>query len=68
MTAYLKFTMQKNDGAAFIKPGEIVQFSLAPEGGSRIVTRQEQIYYVSQNPDQVIQMIDEFFEKIKGDY
>lgn len=64
MSAYLKFEMQKNNGPAFVKPGEITSFTIAPEGGTRLVTRQKQVYYIAEDIDEVDEMIKEFFDEI----
>ena len=65
---FLCFTLHKNDQEAFIKPGEITSISPAPEGGSRVVTRQKQIYYVVESVRDVESMIRIFFKKMNGEF
>ena len=67
MSNFLSFELHKSTGSVMIKPGEIVSFSPAPEGGTRLVTRQKQVYYVTEEMDEVNAMIEIFFKKIKGD-
>lgn len=61
---FLHFKLQKLDDVARIKPGEIVSIMPSPDGGSRIVTRQQQVFYVLELPEIVETMIFNFFEKI----
>lgn len=67
MSRFLTFTMHKKAGNALIKPGEITSICPAPEGGSRIVTHQKQIFYVEEEVQDVDRMILEFFEKLELD-
>ena len=58
---YITLEMHKF-GNALIKPGEIVSFSAAAQEGSRIVTRQNQIFYVKETTDEVDQLITDYFK------
>lgn len=64
---FISLTMHGDRGNVMIKPGEIVSFSVAPEGGSRVVTRQKQVYYVTDEMVDVEAMIILFFKKLKGE-
>jgi len=67
MSHFLSFTLHKEKGEALIKPGEITSISPAPEGGSRIVTRQKQLFYVAEEVKDVESMILLFFEKLEDE-
>lgn len=61
---FLQFELH-NGKIVKIKPYEIVTISDAPEGGARIVTRQVQTFYVVETPNDVENMIELHFEKIR---
>ena len=63
MSAFLVFTLHNKKGPVYVKPAEIVSFCYAPEGGTRIVTRQKQTYYVLEELDEVSQEIEDFFDQ-----
>lgn len=65
---FLQFQMHKNDEPLYVKPGEITSISPAPEGGSRIVTRQKQVYYIVENVIDVEATIRIYFKKLKGEF
>lgn len=65
---FLTFEMHGDKGNVLVKPGEVTSISPAPEGGSRIVTRQRQIYYVTEPVEDVEAMIRIYFKKIKGEF
>lgn len=67
MSHFLSFTLHKEKGEALIKPGEITSISPAPEGGSRIVTRQKQIFYVTEDTRDVETSIVVFFEELENE-
>lgn len=60
---YITFKMQKSLDPVRIKPSEITSFSVAPEGGTRIVTRQKQVYYVTEKLVEVEDKIDKYFNQ-----
>ena len=66
LSHFIQFSLHKG-GEVFVKPTEIVSISLAPEGGARIVTRQNQIYYVSESVEDVHSTILLFFREIKNE-
>lgn len=66
MSAYLIFELKEDGGDAYVKPAEIVSFSNGSRGGSRIVTRQNQVYYVEETLIKIDSMIKDFF--IDRDY
>ena len=65
---FLSFELHGNNGRVLVKPGEITSISPAPEGGTRIVTRQKQIYYIVEEQSDVDVMIRIYFRKIKGEF
>lgn len=62
---YLFFDLQGGSKTVFIKPGEIISMSEGSDNGSRLVTRQNQVYYVKQDVLEVDQMIKRFFIELK---
>lgn len=61
--------MQKIDDVVRIKPGEIVTISPSPEqNGSRVVTRQNQIFYVKETPEDIEASIFLFFKELNGEF
>lgn len=65
MSHFLSFEMHQEKGFAKIKPAEIVAISPAPKGGSRIVTKQGQLYYVIDEPCDVEARITLHFKNLK---
>ena len=65
---FIQLEMQKTGGKLLVKPGEITTISPAPESGSRVVTRQSQIYYVIEPIEDVEAMIRIYFKKLKGEF
>ena len=63
---FLCFELHGKRGDAYIKPGEITSISPSPDGGSRIVTRQKQLYYVVEAVIDVEASIRLFFKNLKG--
>lgn len=65
---FIELELHGEKGKVLIKPGEITSISPAPEGGSRVVTRQKQIYYVIEEMDDVEITIRMYFKKLKGEF
>jgi len=65
---FICLELHKDNGDVLIKPGEITSISPAPEGGSRVVTRQKQVYYVVEPVKDVESLIRIYFRKLKGDF
>lgn len=63
-THFMQLQMQKIDDVVRIKPGEIVSIAPASDGGSRIVTRQNQVFYVKEYPEDIESRILLFFERM----
>ena len=61
---FMKLEMQKIDDVVRVKPGEIMSIAPASEGGSRIVTRQNQVFYVKEYPEDIETKIILFFEEM----
>ena len=61
-THFLLFNLHEKKGRCYVKPSEITSVSPAPKGGARIVTRQNQTYYVNETVEEVQEDINDFFE------
>lgn len=63
---FFRFELHGDKGRVLVNPFEFSSISPAPEGGTRIVTKQKQVYYVEEKLFEVDDMIEDFRETLRN--